>query len=125
MIEVLPDFPDSVIGLRCTDHVTRQDYEAVLIPTLNTAFKEQKTLRAYCEIVGFSGMSPGALWDDVKVGMEHLADWERVAIVTDTDWISHTTKLFAFLFPGEVRVFSLSDAEKAREWIVGPDTRTS
>ena len=125
MIEVLPDFPDGVIGLRCTDHITRQDYEAVLIPMLNAAFKEYKTLRAYCEIVGFSGMSPGAMWDDVKVGMEHFVQWERVAIVTDIDWISHTTKLFAFLFPGEVRVFSLSDAEKARQWTVGLDTATS
>jgi hypothetical protein len=125
MIEVLPDFPDGVIGLRCTDHITRQDYEAVLIPVLNGAFKDHKTLRAYCEIVGFSVMSPGAMWDDVKVGMEHFAHWERVAIVTDIDWISRTTKLFAFLFPGEVRVFSLSDAEKARQWTVVPDTATS
>jgi hypothetical protein len=125
MIEVLPDFHDSVIGLRCTDHITREDYEAVLIPTLNAAFREHKTLRAYCEIASFSGISPGALWDDVRVGMEYLAHWERVAIVTDIDWISHTTKLFAFLFPGEVRIFPLSDAPKAREWIVGPGTQTS
>ncbi|MGO8950331.1 MAG: STAS/SEC14 domain-containing protein [Ktedonobacterales bacterium] len=125
MIEVLPNFPDSVIGLRCTDHMTRQDYEAVLIPTLNAAFKAHKTLRAYCEIASFSGMSPSALWDDVKVGMEHLAHWERIAIVTDIDWIGHTTKLFAFLFPGEVRVFSLSDAETARKWIVSSDVPTS
>ena len=125
MIEVLPDFPDGVVGLRCADHVTRQDYETVLIPTLNAAFKEHKTLRAYCEIVRFGGISPGAMWDDVKVGMEHLAHWERVAIVTDLDWISHVTKLFAFLFPSEVRVFPLSDAEKAREWIVGSDAPTS
>jgi hypothetical protein len=27
MIEVLPDFPAGVIGLRCSDHITRQDYE--------------------------------------------------------------------------------------------------
>ena len=122
MIEVLSDFSDGVVGFRCADHITRQDYETVLIPTLNAAFNEHKTLRAYCEIVSFSGISPGALWDDVKVGMEHLAHWERAAIVTDIDWISHATKLFAFLWPGDVRVFSLSDAEQARAWIVGPDT---
>src|SRR5215469_824502 len=67
MIEVLPDFHDSVIGMRCTDHITREDYEAVLIPTLNAAFREHKTMRAYCEIASFSGISPGALWDDIKV----------------------------------------------------------
>jgi hypothetical protein len=125
MIEMLPDFPDSVIGLRCTDDVTRQDYEAVLIPALDAASRQHKVQRVYCEIVSFSGMSPGALWDDVKVGWEHRTQVERVAVVTDIDWISNTTKLFAFLFPGEVRVFPLSDAEKARAWIVGSDTPTS
>jgi SpoIIAA-like len=65
------------------------------------------------------------MWDDVKVGLEHFAHWERVAIVTDLDWISHATKLFAFLFTGEVRVFPLSNADKARERIVGPDAPTS
>lgn len=120
MIEVLPDFHDGVIGLKCADHITRQDYEAVLIPTLNAAFKQHKKLDAYCEVVSFSGMSPGAMWDDLKVGMEYLTHWERVAIVTDIDWISHTTKLFAFLWPGDVRVFSLSDAEQARTWIGAP-----
>jgi hypothetical protein len=73
MIEVLTNFPDGVVGLRCADHVTRQDYEAVLIPALNAAFKGHKTLRAYCEIVSFSGISQGAMWDDVKVGLEHFA----------------------------------------------------
>jgi hypothetical protein len=50
---------------------------------------------------------------------------ERVAIVTDIDWISHTAKLFAFVLPGDVRVFPLSEAENAREWIVGPATAPS
>jgi hypothetical protein len=124
MIEVLPSFPGGVVGFRCADHITHQDYETVLIPTLNAAFKQHKTLRAYCEIVSFRGMSRGAMWDDIKAGMEHLVHWERVAIVTDIDWISHATKLFAFLWPGDVRVFPLSDAEKAREWIVGHDAPT-
>lgn len=125
MIEILPDFPDGAVGFRCADHITRRDYETVLIPTLNAALKQHKTLRAYCEIVSFSGISPGGLWDDVKVGMEHRTHWERVAIVTDIDWISHTTKLFAFLWPSDVRVFPRSDAAKARAWIAGPDAPTS
>jgi hypothetical protein len=51
MIEALPGLPDGVVGFRCADHVTRQDYETVLIPTLNAAFKQHKRLRAHCEIL--------------------------------------------------------------------------
>jgi hypothetical protein len=124
MIEALPDFPSGTVGFRLADHITRADYEAVLIPTLNAAFKQHKTLRVYCEIVSFSGTSPGAMWDHLEVGWGHLGHWERGAIVTDIDWISNTTQLFAFLFP-YVRVFSLFDAAKARAWIVGADASTS
>ncbi len=125
MIEVLPDFPGGVVGFRCADHVTRQDYETVLIPALEAASKRHKALCAYCEIVSLSGMSPGALWDDVKVSMAHRGQVERVAVVTDIDWISHSTRLVAFLFPGDVHVFPLADAAKARAWIAGPDAPTS
>jgi hypothetical protein len=125
MIEVLPDFPDGVVGLRCADHVTRADYETILIPALAAAFRQHETLRAYCEIPSLSGMSPGAMWDDVLVGLETLARWDRVAIVTDLEWIGMATTLFAFLIPSEVRVFPRAEAEKAREWIVAPDAPTS
>ena len=118
MIEVLPDFPKGVVAMRCAGQITRQDYEQVVIPTLGAALRQYQKLRMYCQVDSFSGMSPGAMWDDVKVGLEHLTRWERVAVVTDIDWISRATKLYAFLMPFEVRVFPLADAEQAREWIV-------
>jgi SpoIIAA-like len=124
MIAVLPDFPDGVVALRCAGQITRQDYEQAVIPKLEAALLRHQKLRMYCQVDSFSGMSPGALWDDVKVGVEHLTRWERVAVVTDIDWISKATKLYAFLMPFEVRVFPLADAEKARAWIVGSDAPT-
>src|SRR5262245_30438565 len=120
MIEVLPEFPDGVVALRCAGQITRQDYEQQVIPTLEAALRQHQKLRMYCQVDSFSGMSPGAMWDDVKVGVEHLTHWEQVAVITDIDWISKATKLYAFLMPFEVRVFPLAEAEKAREWVVGP-----
>jgi hypothetical protein len=124
MIEALPNFPEGVVALRCAGQIARQDYERVVIPTLEAALQQRTKLRMYCQVDSFSGMSPGAMWDDVKVGVEHLTRWERVAVVTDIDWISKATKLYAFLMPFEVRVFPLAEAEKARAWIVDPDAPT-
>jgi hypothetical protein len=123
MIEVLPGFPGGVIGVRCADYVTREDFEAVLIPTLNAALKQHQTLHVYLQIDSFTGMSPGALWDDLKLAWEHYTHrgTGRIAIVTDLVWISHTVKLFAFLMPWEPRLFPLADAEKARAWIAAPE----
>src|SRR5262249_61393388 len=104
MIEVLPNFPDGVVAMRCEGHITRQDYEQVVIPTLEAALKQHQKLRMYCQVDSLSAMSPGAMWDDLKLGVPALAHWERVAVVTDIDWIGKATRLFAFLMPFEVRL---------------------
>ncbi len=63
-------------------------------------------------------MEPGAIWDDFKVGMEHLLRWERIAVVTDVDWIRYTIRAFTFVIPGVTKVFPVNEEAKAREWIL-------
>jgi hypothetical protein len=36
VIEALKDFPDNVIAIACHGHVTKADYESVLIPDIKT-----------------------------------------------------------------------------------------
>src|SRR5215472_5441676 len=76
MIEVLPDFPDGVVAMRCAGHVTRQDYEQVVIPTLEAALQQHQKLRMYCQVDSLSGMTPGAMWDDVKVGLPAITHFK-------------------------------------------------
>ena len=55
------------------------------------------------------------MWEDFKVGIEHLTRWER------SSWILRITqamRLFSFLMPGVVKLFSTSESERARSWIV-------
>ena len=41
MIEVLKGFPEKVLALTCMGHVTKRDYETVLIPTVQEALQQQ------------------------------------------------------------------------------------
>lgn len=119
MIEALTGFPETVLAFTCKGHVTKQDYESVLIPAVEHALTHHKKVRLYYQIdPGFSGMEPGAMWDDFKVGMEHLFSWDRLAVVTDVEWIRYTFKAFSFVIPCEARVFRLEEAANARTWIV-------
>jgi hypothetical protein len=61
-------------------------------------------------------LDAGALWDDAKVGVQDSRAWERIAIVSDKDWLKHTVKAFGWLVPGEVRVFELDDLDDAGGW---------
>lgn len=68
-------------------------------------------------------IEPGALWEDLKtsfnLGVRHHKAWERSAIVTDIEWMAHATKLFAWMIPGEARVFGLDELDEAKHWVAG------
>ncbi len=123
MIDQLKGFPGDVLGFACKGFVTRRDYEAVLVPAVEQALKSHDKLRLYYEITPeFTGIEPGAMWEDFKVGVEHLLRWERIAVVTDVEWIAHTIRAFGFMMPGAVRVFPLNEAAEARAWLVSAST---
>jgi hypothetical protein len=87
MIEQLEGFPDNVVAMAARGHVTRSDYERVLIPRVQQALGRHAKIRCYYEITGNAGFDAGAVWEDLKIGLEHLVHWERVAVVTDVNWI--------------------------------------
>ena len=122
MIEALKDFPDNVIAIACHGHVTKADYETVLIPDIEAKLSRHKKVRIYFEIASdFGGFDPGAVWEDTKFGFSHFFEWERCAVVTDVAWAKHVAKFsefFGFLWPGQYRTFPEAEADKAREWIV-------
>jgi hypothetical protein len=117
MVEFLTLFPDNVLAFAAKGRVTRKDYE-VIESVLEQALRRPGKIRCYYELgPEFAGMDSGALWEDFKIGMGHLTRWERVAVVTDVDWIRHSINLFRFLVPGDFRVFPTSQASEARLWI--------
>ncbi len=119
MIETLQGFPPKVLAFACKGHVTRQDYETVLIPAVNEALKQPGKVRLYYQInADFTGVEPGAAWEDFKVGMQHITRWERMAVVTDVDWIRRAIHAFGFLMPGELKIFPLAEQARARDWII-------
>jgi hypothetical protein len=122
MIEIIEAFPDNVVGLVAKGQVTRKDYEEILIPRVEAALKRHDKVRLYYELGSqYSGIDPGAAWEDLKVGVEHFTRWERAAIVTDVDWIRHMVNVFRFLMPGQMRVFATAKKSEARDWILSAE----
>jgi SpoIIAA-like len=118
MIEMLEGFPEGVVAAVAKARVTRRDYEEILVPAVEAAFRRRNKVRCYYELGrDFAGMDAGAVWDDLRVGLGHLSGWERVAVVTDIDWVRLAVNAFRFLLPGAVRVFPTSEATEARRWI--------
>ena len=119
MIEAVKGFPTKVLVFSWKGHVTKHDYENVLIPAIEEALRQEGKIRLYCLIdTEFYGFEHGAVWDDFKVGMDNLLRWERIAVVTDLEWIGYTFRAFSFVIPGVAKVFRVDEKAKARKWIL-------
>ena len=119
MIEILNNFPDSVVALSCEGQVTKEDYDGILVPAILKALKRHDKIRLlYKTSANFTGYDPGAIWQDLKIGVEHLNRWERVAVVTDVDWIVQMMRIFSFLMPCLVRLFPPLEEPQATAWII-------
>jgi len=118
MIEMLEGLPEGVVGAVAKGRVSRKDYDEILIPAVEAAFKDREKVRFYYELGReFSGIDAGAMWEDFRVGIGHFSGWERIAVVTDVDWIRHAINAFRFLVPCETRIFPTSAAAEARRWV--------
>ncbi len=120
MIELLQGFPENVVAVSGKGQVTKKDYEDVLIPAVDAAFKKHHNVSFYYELgPQFVGIEAGAAWEDFKEGMRHFFRWEKMALVTDIEWIRRALSGFAVFMPGELRVFPNDEAAVARAWVTG------
>ena len=46
-----------------------------------------------------------------------VAGWEKVAVVSDVDWLETAVKAFGWMMPGEVKVFESDDVRDAKAWL--------
>ena len=62
MIERLKGFPDNVAAFAFHRHVTKRDYDTVLIPGFEEKLTRHKKVRIYSEIASdFASFDPGAV----------------------------------------------------------------
>jgi len=118
MINKIANLPDNVLGFTAKGTVTANDYETVVIPAVEALFSKHRKVRFLYHLgQDFSGFEATAVWDDTKLGLKHLTGWERMAVVSDVEWIRGAIRVFGLAIPGHVRVFHNSELTEAIRWI--------
>jgi hypothetical protein len=118
MISELKDLPDGVVGFEASGKIEAADYRGVVLPALKQSLAAGE-VRFVIVLTDFHGMSGGAMWEDLKLGVEHLRAWKRIALVSDIPWATHLTDLFGWMTPGETKTFSVDELEAAKAWAAG------
>ena len=123
MIEVLPDMPEGVTGIRVSGRVSGDDLKAFR-PTVDELVNAGGDIRIV-EIIDsdYQGFGAGGLVEDLKLGLGTLfsrhSSFKRVAVVSDKEWVVHTIHLVGWLMPGDVAVFGLAELDRAKQWGAG------
>lgn len=118
MIEPIAGLPDNTLGFAAKGTVTANDYETVIIPAVEALFSQRSKARFLYHLgTDFTGFEAAAMWDDAKIGLKHISGWERMAVVSDVEWIRAAIKVFGLAMPGHVRVFHNNEISKAKQWI--------
>ena len=93
MIEKLKDLPAGIDGVRAIGKISKEDYEQVFVPLLDDARREGRHIRFLYQLgPEFEGFTPGAAWEDAKIGLHFLRLFDGCALVTDLAWIRELTR---------------------------------
>jgi hypothetical protein len=118
MIRLIGNLPDNVLAITATGRVTSDDYQTVVAPAADARRAAHDTLRLLYHLPpAFKKFTTTALWDDAQIGLQRLHGFERVAIVTDVDWLKTLADGLHLSGSAEVRVFAHAELDEARDWI--------
>ena len=119
MIEVLPDMPEGVTGIRVSGRLRGEDLREFK-PAMEGLLKTGEIRIVEVVTPDYEGFGPGGLIEDLKLGLgaliQHHSAFKRIAVVSDKDWVTHALHAFAWMVPGELALFSLDELERAKEW---------
>lgn len=118
MLRIIEGLPDNVLGIEASGDITMADYQGVLEPAVDAMIEAHGRVRMLYVLGGdFEKFSVGAMWEDSKVGLGRIRDWERCAVVSDSRLIVDGVKAVGWMFPAELKLFGTAELEAAKEWI--------
>ena len=118
MIEQLQDLPANVVGFRATGKITKEEYDTILIPAVDRlADATGKINYLFVLDTDVSNLSAGAWYDDLMVGVKHLLQWRKMAIVSNQPSVNKFTDIAGHIMPGDVKSFTINQIDAAKAWV--------
>lgn len=117
MIEQIKDLPPNMVGFRSSGEVTKDDFD--LVHQQVDLLVENTGKLNYLLFMDndVSDFTIGAWIQDKLLGLQNIIDWNRVAIVSDSEGVIKFTNVFSKLIPGEFRGYHKKDYLEAVAWV--------
>jgi hypothetical protein len=118
MLRQLRDMPAGTIGFEAVGEVEDDDWDRSVEPQLRQAIADGDRVRLLYVLGPRSGeIDDDAVQADAGFHARHLKAYERLAVVTDEEWVGPALRGLSFLLPGKARAFPVSDLAAAKRWL--------
>jgi len=107
---------ENIFAVKAKGVLTDADYKAFL-PELEAFIKQKGTISAYVDLQEFKGWEAKAAWDDLKFGLAHDLDFERIAIIGTSSWQKWLINVSSIFFTADMRFFPPEKTQEALDWL--------
>jgi hypothetical protein len=110
--------PTGTVGFEAIGKVEDDDFEDTVEPVLRREIAAGRPIRLLYllgpELRKYEG---DTLAEEMKFAARHPASYERVAVVSDEDWLRPALRVLSVLVPGQLRAFPVAQLPAAKEWL--------
>ena len=74
-------------------------------------------LKLYLEIANHKEQDEAAYFEKLTVALQNFTPFEKIAVVTPTNWIERYSEVLAGIGATDLKVFETNESDEARKWI--------
>ena len=104
------------LSLKAMGKLTHADYERIT-PMIDSALESVSDPKVKVFIDGseLDGWELRAAWDDLKLGLKHGSEFDKIAIFGNKQWQEYAAKIGSWFISGDVKFFT--DDNAALAWL--------
>ena len=118
MLRQIRDMPAGTFGFEAVGEVEDDDWEHAVEPVLRREIADGRKVRLLYVLGPAAREVEGdAMKADTGFRARHASSFERVAVVSDEDWMRPALRALSFLMPGRAKGFRVRDLAEAKTWL--------
>ncbi|RIX46813.1 MAG: STAS/SEC14 domain-containing protein [Rhodocyclales bacterium GT-UBC] len=111
---IVIDHQPSRVSVSVFGEFTLADYKE-FEEVVNYKIKFEGPVDLYFDLSQMADLTIDVAWEEVKFSRAHANDFKRVAVVTDSEWVTWSAWLSQTFVNADVEVFN--DAAEAKAWL--------
>lgn len=116
MIQIIKSSKDDAIAFEVNGRVTKDDIRKLALP-VEAVVKSQGNANALMVVNNFQGFTLSSFFEDLRFGLKHMKDFDKIAVVGDKKWLETLVKIESYFPKVNIKYFDTSEAREAWGWL--------